>query len=114
MCPLLDRPGWIECRRPTDRIMHPDPHPDPATSRGESSRSLRCEPTLTATLDRMAIPPKTLDEAAPIARAWARKEAALWPDVEDGEPLGRICALSITPEYILVTVRTRRFRIESR
>ena len=121
--PLPDRPGWIESPRRRTRSSRATPpsHQQVAApledlesgdllTEALGACSLRCEPALTVALDSMETPPETLAEATAIAEAWAREEAALWPDGEDGEPQGRLSAASVTAPYILMTVRTRHLR----
>ena len=69
--------------------------------------SLRCEPELTEAIDRMKRAPRQIATAEPIAAEWAMRELSKWPN---GAPEGVAAANRVTPEYILATARTRRWR----
>jgi len=89
------RPGWVEESTEEHSSL-------------QGAVSLRCEPALTGALDAMAEPPKTRAEALPIVEEWQAKERSLWPPDYREQ-----VALAITCEYVLLTVRTRRYREQS-
>jgi len=99
LVPLVGRPGWVEARSAQGvQEAHKGPQGVP---------SLRCEPALTRAIDAMPVPPQMRADAVAIVDEWRAIERGLWPAEYRDE-----AALAITPEYIMATVRTRRFREE--
>ena len=79
---------------------------------GYGKSSLRCEPALTEEIDAMEHPPGDRIQAERAALCWKGIERSLWPEHQSRRsPNWRAMAVSkITPEYILATVRTKKFR----
>jgi hypothetical protein len=73
--------------------------------------SLRCEPALTEAIDAMRHPPRrSMARAERIAQRWREIEGGLWPQTGRFRVQRELAVGSITPEYVLVTARTKKYR----
>ena len=88
---------------------------DPAAVPGKQSLQLRCLPDLIAAIDASPNPPHTPEEAMPWVDRWRIEERKRWEhfDGVDADHVDLV-VLSITPQYILSIVRTKKYRQKAR
>lgn len=82
------------------------------TNRELGAYELRTLPDMIKTFDAMENPPQTIEEARSWVEIWQARERASWRAAKKADPdYADLAALSITPQYILSIVRTRKYRM---